>query len=104
MLDTLQTNIIARGNSGEMSKDMVGQLLMVIIEVLRLIATNTSSVGGIYSKLGEFDFNKLSNTSTLKTSSSTNKVAKKGSFINSAGFVPNTALQNMVQGLASLAK
>ena len=100
MLNNLQSTIVARGKAGEMSDDTVTQLLMVIVEVLRLIATNTTPVNQIYSKLGE-----LGSMVTSKSSStSTTNTAKKGRYIPSSGFTPNSALQSLVNGLASFAK
>lgn len=113
MLDNIQTAIINKGNSGEMSQSLVTQLLMAIVEILRLIATNTSSVGNIYSTLSKFNLsNLLTGSGSGATTAATrgeNKPTKRkfhqnGKYNPVSSFEPSAALQTLVNGLASFAK
>lgn len=112
ILNNLQTAIVAKGERGEMSQGIVNQLLLAIIEILRMIATNTSSVGGIYSELSNLNLGNLltsgsgSNTATTRKDGTkkNNNYHRNGKFISASSFEPSAALKTLVNGLANFAK
>ena len=96
MLNNMTSSIKAAGNNGTLSPELVQQLIMAIIEILKSIANNTAPVGQIYQALSNF------NAQQSKKATS-NRTAEAAATTSTTDEV-NSSFKTVVSQLSAIAK
>lgn len=98
MLNTLKSDVTARGKSGSISADLVEKLLQAIIGILNTISNNTGSVDKIYQLLS--DYLGKGNTPSSSSSSRTSNISNNNQIMGEV----DVNIRSLVGTLAAIAK
>ena len=99
MLNTVRTTATNQAKAGTISADTVNKLLQAIVDVLKLISTNTNPIKDIYNALTSYF-----GTQNAATQATTAAVTSKVSNSNSQQSDVDVNIRNLAGTLAAIAK